>query len=97
MVEEMKIITGKVNELLLHKPSISERKSQVVSAAHDVKQKVAKLLHAIDIKTEYLRVAKIIFEVKNYLGHSPLCLTFSVSSYDYPSTVSLGILAEFLL
>ena len=75
MAGEMKIITSKVNGLILHEPSISENKSQVVSAARDLKQKLEKLLHAIDIKTEYLRLAKIIFEVKNYLRHSRLCLT----------------------
>ena len=75
MAGEMKIITSKVNELILHEPSISENKSQGVSAARDLKQKLEKLLHAIDIKTEYLRLAKIIFEVKNYLRHSRLCLT----------------------
>lgn len=78
MTGEMKIITSKVNELILHEPSISENKSQVVSAARDLKQKLEKLLHAFDIKTEYLRLAKIIFEVKNYLRHSRLCLTLSV-------------------
>ena len=101
MIGEMKIITSKVNEVLLHEQN-SESESQVALATCDVKQKFAKLLDAIDIKTEYLRVAKIIFEVDNYLRHS-----LSDLHYVYPSTVnfhcelrdrcliSLVILSEF--
>ena len=106
MIGEMKIITSNVNEVLLHEQN-SESESQVALATCDVKQKFAKLLDAIDIKTEYLRVAKIIFEVDNYLRHSLSDLHYLHVHNVYPSTVnfhcelkdrcliSLVILSEF--